>query len=301
MNSKGLLKATEKTDSISNSNESSNLTTDKLRKQQDLIERQSKTIDELKSTISQLKDELLRTQKLNRELQNSNDDLRNKGGVATRAEVDRVTATANEYRVENARLQSQVSMSSVEAVQSAQAERNAAKYRADRAQEEAERAKNRADKAEADAKRKYDDQAKDRQNKYTFLGYCAFLMMILQFAFSARCRTDTVEAVRLIGTVMGALFDWEHPILSVLSVIVIIIAALIGIVFLCKAYHTECVEKYTYGEEKASLRTQMVAFGSFVGSMYAIEILPEWCNVWLLFLVIQLIYLLGNVAYEPRY
>ena len=81
---------------------------------------------EMASVIAGQKEEISSLQKDNQSLQQSNDDLRNNAGILTRAEVKEVLNYNDElqdrcYRLEkvNANLQSQVNMSSVQAVEEA--------------------------------------------------------------------------------------------------------------------------------------------------------------------------------------
>ena len=63
--------------------------------------------------------ELSETQKLNQSLQQSNDDLRNRKGLMSRKEQERLEKEIKDVRGQNSKLQVQVNKSSVEAVEEA--------------------------------------------------------------------------------------------------------------------------------------------------------------------------------------
>ena len=87
-------------------------------KQTILSDRQRLREEVRKSTveIQRLTTELSETQKLNRSLQQSNDDLRNRNGLQSRSEQEQLEEEIKDVRDQNSKLQIQVNKSSVEAV-----------------------------------------------------------------------------------------------------------------------------------------------------------------------------------------
>ena len=76
-------------------------------------------IRKLNDEIHRLTTELSETQKLNRSLQQSNDDLRNRNGLKSRSEQEQLEEEIKDVRDQNAKLQIQVNKSSVQAVDEA--------------------------------------------------------------------------------------------------------------------------------------------------------------------------------------
>ena len=76
-------------------------------------------IRKLNDEIHRLTTELSETQKLNRSLQQSNDDLRNRNGLKSRSEQELLEEEIKDVRDQNSKLQIQVNKSSVQAVDEA--------------------------------------------------------------------------------------------------------------------------------------------------------------------------------------
>ncbi len=123
-------------------------------KQTILSDRQRLREEVRKSTveIQRLTTELSETQKLNRSLQQSNDDLRNRNGLKSRSEQEQLEEEIKDVRDQNSKLQIQVNKSSVEAVDEAQKKQKEAKkkartieYQFNKAQEEVKTVKKKTD------------------------------------------------------------------------------------------------------------------------------------------------------------
>ena len=123
-------------------------------KQTILSDRQRLREEVRKSTveIQRLTTELSETQKLNRSLQQSNDDLRNRNGLKSRSEQERLEEEIKDVRDQNSKLQIQVNKSSVEAVDEAQEKQKEAEkkartieYQFNKAQEEVKTVKKKTD------------------------------------------------------------------------------------------------------------------------------------------------------------
>lgn len=123
-------------------------------KQTILSDRQRLREEVRKSTveIQRLTTELSETQKLNQSLQQSNDDLRNRNGLMSRSEQERLEEEIKDVRDRNSKLQIQVNQSSVEAVEQAQQKQEEAEKKVrtiqcqyNKLQENAETMKEKAD------------------------------------------------------------------------------------------------------------------------------------------------------------
>lgn len=83
-------------------------------------------IRKLNDEIYRLTTEISETQKLNQLLQQSNDDLRNRNGLKSRREQERLEKEIKDVRDQNCRLEKLVDMPSVEAVRQAKEKQEAA-------------------------------------------------------------------------------------------------------------------------------------------------------------------------------
>ena len=107
---------------------------------------------EMQDEIHRLTIELSEKQKLNQSLQQSNDDLRNRNGLMSRSEQEKLEEEIKDVRDQNSKLQIQVNKSSVEAVDEAQKKQKEAKkkartieYQFNKAQEEVKTVKKKTD------------------------------------------------------------------------------------------------------------------------------------------------------------
>ena len=119
-----------------------------------LSDRQRLREEVRKSTveIQRLTTELFETQKLNQSLQQSNDDLRNRNGLMSRSEQEKLEEEIKDVRDQNSKLQDKVNKSSVEAVDEAQKKQEEAEkkartieYQFNKAQEEVKIVKKKTD------------------------------------------------------------------------------------------------------------------------------------------------------------
>ena len=90
--------------------------------------------------------ELSETQKLNQSLQQSNDDLRNRKGLMSRKEQERLEKEIKDVRGQNSKLQVQVNKSSVEAVEEACKKQREAEKQLQLAKRQAEQNRKKAQK-----------------------------------------------------------------------------------------------------------------------------------------------------------
>ena len=85
---------------------------------------------EMQDEIHRLTIELSEKQKLNQSLQQSNDDLRNRNGLMSRSEQEKLEEEIKDVRDQNSKLQDKVNKSSVEAVDEAQKKQEEAEKKA---------------------------------------------------------------------------------------------------------------------------------------------------------------------------
>ena len=95
--------------------------------------------------IQRLITELSETQKLNQSLQKNNDDLRNRNGLKSRSEQEKLEEDIKDVRDQNSKLQIQVNKSSVEAVDEAQIKQEEAEKKMEQAEAKARNEKKRAE------------------------------------------------------------------------------------------------------------------------------------------------------------
>ena len=107
---------------------------------------------EMQDEIHRLTIELSEKQKLNQSLQQSNDDLRNRNGLMSRSEQEKLEEEIRDVRDQNSKLQDKVNKSSVEAVDEAQKKQEEAEkkartieYQFNKAQEEVKIVKKKTD------------------------------------------------------------------------------------------------------------------------------------------------------------
>ncbi len=107
---------------------------------------------EMQDEIHRLTIELSEKQKLNQSLQQSNDDLRNRNGLMSRSEQEKLEEEIKDVRDQNSKLQDKVNKSSVEAVDEAQKKQKEAEkkartieYQFNKAQEEVKIVKKKTD------------------------------------------------------------------------------------------------------------------------------------------------------------
>ena len=125
---------------------------DEIRKLNDDRQRLREEVRKTTVEIQRLTTELSETQKLNRSLQQSNDDLRNRNGLKSRSEQEQLEEEIKDVRDQKSKLQIQVNKSSVEAVDEAQEKQKEAEkkartieYQFNKAQEEVKTVKKKTD------------------------------------------------------------------------------------------------------------------------------------------------------------
>ena len=140
-------------------------------------------MQKLNDEIQRLTIELSETQKLNRSLHQSNDDLRNRNGLMIRSEQEQLEEEIKDVRDRNSKLKIQVNQSSVEAVEQAKKKQEEAEKQARQAEYQIEREKKRADMEIQRARRKAKSEIADMKENQFFWdwGYlCVIFFSLLQ-------------------------------------------------------------------------------------------------------------------------
>ena len=127
-------------------------------------------IRKLNDEIHHLTTEMSETQKLNRLLQQSNDDLRNRNGLKSRSEQEQLEEEIKDVRDQNSKLLQQVNKSSVEAVDEAQKKQKEVEKKMEQAESKACNEKKRAELEIRKAKKEVRDRTKNMKAMEYFWG-----------------------------------------------------------------------------------------------------------------------------------
>ena len=287
----------------------------KMQNQASMIQKKSSELQMLQSKLEELKEELSDTRKLCHELQKSNDDLRNNAGVNTIAEQKKLNERITKVIAVNKSLQDQVSMSNVEAVTQAKEETRKACQRAikaERAKEKAEKDANSAikdankkiQKAQNDADKKYREMVGDYRCKHLLITAYCLIVTIMQFVLSERCRTDSAAFFGGIAGIIKAVAGWEKGLFTygtagivggIIGMIGIPVVVILFIIILIALYRGVCMKQNISGcsvdeTQHAVFRTEIVTLITAVMPLYLVDVLPEGCNYWGIFLTMQGVY-----------
>lgn len=211
----------------------------------------------------------------------------------------------------NKNLQNQVSMSNVKAVTKAKEETWKACQRAanaERAKEEAEKEANsatkNAKKAQNDADRKYREMVGDYRGKHLLITVYCLTVTVMQFVLSERCRNDSAAFFGGIVGIIKALVGWEKGLFThgtagivggIIGMIGIPVVVILFIIILIALYRGVCMKQNISGcsvdeTQHAVFRTEIVTLITTVMPLYLVDVLPEGCNYWGIFLTMQIIY-----------
>ena len=215
----------------------------------------------------------------------------------------------------NKSLQDQVSMSNVEAVTQAKEETRKACQRAtnaERAKEKAEKDANSAikdankkiQKAQNDADKKYREMVGDYRCKHLLITAYCLIVTIMQFVLSERCRTDSAAFFGGIAGIIKAVAGWEKGLFTygtagivggIIGMIGIPVVVILFIIILIALYRGVCMKQNISGcsvdeTQHAVFRTEIVTLITAVMPLYLVDVLPEGCNYWGIFLTMQGVY-----------
>ena len=168
-------------------------------KQTILSDRQRLREEVRKSTveIQRLTTELSETQKLNRSLQQSNDDLRNRNGLQSRSEQEQLEEEIKDVRDQNSKLVMQVNQSSVEAVEQAKKKQEEAEKQARQAEYQIEREKNRADMEIQRARRKAKSEIADMKENQFFWDWGYLCVIFFSFIQNGAFQQDVLQLIMI--------------------------------------------------------------------------------------------------------
>ena len=154
-------------------------------------------IRKLNDEIHRLTTELSETQKLNRSLQQSNDDLRNRNGLKSRSEQEQLEEEIKDVRDQNSKLQTQVNQSSVKAVEQAQQKQEEAEKQARQAEYQAEREKTRADMEIQKARRKAKSEMEDMKEIQFFWAWGYLCVIFFSLIQNGAFQRDLMQLIML--------------------------------------------------------------------------------------------------------
>ena len=154
-------------------------------------------IRKLNDEIHRLTTELSETQKLNRSLQQSNDDLRNRNGLKSRSEQEQLEEEIKDVRDQNSKLQTQVNQSSVKAVEQAQQKQEEAEKQARQAEYQAEREKKRADMEIQKARRKAKSEMEDMKEIQFFWAWGYLCVIFFSLIQNGAFQRDLMQLIML--------------------------------------------------------------------------------------------------------
>ena len=154
-------------------------------------------IRKLNDEIHRLTTELSETQKLNRSLQQSNDDLRNRNGLKSRSEQEQLEEEIKVVRDQNSKLQTQVNQSSVKAVEQAQQKQEEAEKQARQAEYQAEREKKRADMEIQKARRKAKSEMEDMKEIQFFWAWGYLCVIFFSLIQNGAFQRDLMQLIML--------------------------------------------------------------------------------------------------------
>ena len=154
-------------------------------------------IRKLNDEIHRLTTELSETQKLNRSLQQSNDDLRNRNGLKSRSEQEQLEEEIKDVRDRNSKLQTQVNQSSVKAVEQAQQKQEEAEKQARQAEYQAEREKKRADMEIQKVRRKAKSEMEDMKEIQFFWAWGYLCVIFFSLIQNGALQRDLMQLIML--------------------------------------------------------------------------------------------------------
>lgn len=154
-------------------------------------------IRKLNDEIHRLTTELSETQKLNRSLQQSNDDLRNRNGLKSRSEQEQLEEEIKDVRDRNSKLQTQVNQSSVKAVEQAQQKQEEAEKQARQAEYQAEREKKRADMEIQKVRRKAKSEMEDMKEIQFFWAWGYLCVIFFSLIQNGAFQRDLMQLIML--------------------------------------------------------------------------------------------------------
>ena len=251
-------------------------------KQTILSDRQRLREEVRKSTveIQRLTTELSETQKLNQSLQQSNDDLRNRNGLMSRSEQERLEEEIKDVRDRNSKLQIQVNQSSVEAVEQAQQKQEEAEKKVRTIQCQYNKLQENAETMKEKADQKIKSLKQEMKEKTSFWQMAYIIFLVFEMIKSTVVQNDLIACIKVPVRVWCRYVEWvirpsELNILGekeyfstewswclrVMAIIIIVGAVIAGEMFVLKK-----IEQYRRVWDKYSIRFMVVSLEMIIVS-----------------------------------
>ena len=250
--------------------------TDDLIRQAEIARRSSKSTVE----IQRLTTELSETQKLNQSLQQSNDDLRNRNGLMSRSEQERLEEEIKDVRDRNSKLQIQVNQSSVEAVEQAQQKQEEAEKKVRTIQCQYNKLQENAETMKEKADQKIKSLKQEMKEKTSFWQMAYIIFLVFEMIKSTVVQNDLIACIKVPVRVWCRYVEWvirpsELNIwgekeyfstewswcLRVMAIIIIVGAVIAGEMFVLKK-----IEQYRRVWDKYSIRFMVVSLEMIIVS-----------------------------------
>ena len=244
-------------------------------KQTILSDRQRLREEVRKSTveIQRLTTELSEKQKLNQSLQQSNDDLRNRNGLKSRSEQERLEEEIKDVRDRNSKLQIQVNQSSVEAVEQAQQKQEEAEKKVRTIQCQYNKLQENEETMKEKADQKIKSLKQEMKEKTSFWQMVYIIFLVFEMIKSTVVQNDLFACIKVPIRVWCRYVEWvirpsELNILGekeyfstewswclrVMAIIIIVGAVIAGEMFVLKK-----IEQYRRVWDKYSIRFIVVS------------------------------------------
>ena len=237
-------------------------------------------IRKLNDEIHHLTTELSETQKLNQSLQQSNDDLRNRNGLMSRSEQERLEEEIKDVRDRNSKLQIQVNQSSVEAVEQAQQKQEEAEKKVRTIQCQYNKLQENAETMKEKADQKIKSLKQEMKEKTSFWQMAYIIFLVFEMIKSTVVQNDLIACIKVPVRVWCRYVEWvirpsELNIwgekeyfstewswcLRVMAIIIIVGAVIAGEMFVLKK-----IEQYRRVWDKYSIRFMVVSLEMIIVS-----------------------------------
>ena len=241
-----------------------------------LQEEMQKSNDE----IQQMTAELSEMRKLNQSLQQSNDDLRNRNGLMSRSEQERLEEEIKDVRDRNSKLQIQVNQSSVEAVEQAQQKQEEAEKKVRTIQCQYNKLQENAETMKEKADQKIKSLKQEMKEKTSFWQMAYIIFLVFEMIKSTVVQNDLIACIKVPVRVWCRYVEWvirpsELNIwgekeyfstewswcLRVMAIIIIVGAVIAGEMFVLKK-----IEQYRRVWDKYSIRFMVVSLEMIIVS-----------------------------------
>ena len=271
-------------------------------------------IRKLNDEIHRLTTELSETQKLNRSLQQSNDDLRNRNGLKSRSEQEQLEEEIKDVRDQNSKLQIQVNKSSVEAVDEAQRKQKEAEKKTEQAEAKARNEKKRAELEIHKAKKEVKDRTKNMKAMEYFWGMGYITVILFAIIQNGAFQNDFVDFFRIPFMWYMRFCDWlvyptydngfnQKIAYTGEEVWVIRILAIVAVLFIVGILMVIIMETIKQYKKMWNEISQMFLIGSLSGIAVLGDVIREYLpvNLILLFVFVNMGVILLRVYLRKKF